>query len=87
MFTLLCVIVVWLIVVDFIVMIFSSKSTRCPFLQLNSLAHLLRISGPPLERAVQEASVNVKIYLSRSVPGREYILCKFNFGVSMGGLR
>ena len=40
--------------------------------------------GPPLGRAVQEASVIVIIHFSQSVPGGRGISGKFNFGLGMG---
>ena len=67
MFTLLCVLVGWLIVVDFIVMFFSSKDEipadtpdpQRPFSQIASLDQQLRTSGPTLGWVVQMASVRM----------------------------
>ena len=92
MFTLLCVLVGFLIVVDLPVIFLSSKDDTPedttapwrPFSQLYFLAQQLRTSGPPLGRAVQSASVRMSSYLSRSVPGVEEIPGNFNFGVGTG---
>ena len=62
-------IVCCLIFVDLIVMFSSSKDTWYPFLQLDSLAQQIRISGPPLEQGVQASSASMTIYLSQSVTG------------------
>ena len=72
MFTLICVIVGWLIVFNFLVIFFSSKdetpadtpATQIPFLQMDSLAQKLCILGPLLGRVVQAASVSVTNSLS-----------------------
>ena len=77
MFTLICVLVGWMVVVEFIVMFSSSKvntradptDPRRPFSQLASLDQQLRTSVPPLGRAVQEASVWMSSSLSISGPG------------------
>ena len=67
MFTIPCVLVGLLIVVDFLVMFLSSKddtpadtpAPRRPFSQLALLAQQLRILGPSLGREVQTASVRM----------------------------
>ena len=82
-----------LIVVDLLVMFFSSKdytpadtsAPRRPFSQLASLTQQLRTSVPPLGRAVQLASVWISSSLSRSGPGVEAIPGKFNYWVGLGG--
>ena len=89
----MCVIIGWMIVVDFLVVFSSSKddtpvdtpATRRLFLRVDSLVQLLHISWPPLGRAVRAASASGTKSLSQSVPGKGGTQGKFNFGVSTGG--
>ena len=77
MFTLLYVIFGWLIVVEFLVMFFSSKddtpadipALRRPFTQLALIDKQLRTSGQSIEAADQVASVLIPSSLSISIPG------------------
>ena len=95
MFTLICMLVTGLIVVDFLVIFLSSKDDtpaytsylQRHFSQLASLAQQLRTLGPPLGRAVQAESVRNTSSLSRSGPGGKTRRGKFNFGVGTGGGR
>ena len=67
MFTLLCIIVGWLIVFNFLFIFLSSKdetpadmpATQILFLKLDSLVQHPCIFGPHLGQAFQVASVNV----------------------------
>ena len=82
----------WLIVVGFIVMSLPLKddtsedkpATRYPFSQLASLDKQIYRSEPPLGQTVQIVSTSVTNSLSRLVPCRVNISCKFIFGVGMG---
>ena len=93
MFTLLCMLVGWLIRVDFIVMFLPSKDDTPvdmptpgrTFSQFAFLSQHLCTSGPPLGRAVKLASVWMSSSLSRYVTVGKAKLGKFNFGVGMGG--
>ena len=93
MFTLLCVPVGLLVVVDFPIMFSSSKddmpmdtpATQRPFSQPASLDQQLRSLVPPLGRSVHTALVSMLSFLSRSGLGSKAIPIKFNFGVGTGG--
>ena len=92
-FTLLCVFVGFLIVVELLVIFLSLKDdipvdTPAPgrnFSQLYLLDQQICTSVPPLGRAVQAASVRMLSSLSRSGLGGEARSGKFNFGVGTGG--
>ena len=94
MFTLLCVNVGLLIVVEFIVIFFSSKddtpadmpATWRPFSKLTSLARLLRSLEAPFKQAVQAASESVTKSLSQSMPCRVKMAGKLNFRVVKRGV-
>ena len=94
LFTLLFILVGWMIVVEFLVMFFSSKydtpvDTPTPlryFLRLNLFDQQMRTSGPPLGRAVQAALVWMSYSLSRSGLVGEANPGKFDFGVGTGGV-
>ena len=93
MFTLLCVLVGFLIVVDFPVIFSSSKDDtpkympdpRRAFSQLSLLAQQLCYLGTPLWRADQAALVSMSSSFSRYGTGGEPRPGKFNFGVGTGG--
>ena len=92
-FTLFCVLVGLLIVVDFNALFYPSKddtlketpAPRRPFSQIVLMAQQMCSSGPSLGRAVQEASVSTSSSWSRSGPWGEARPGIFKFVVVRGG--
>ena len=91
MFTLTCVIVVCLIVVNLLVIFSQAKGDahvetpylQQPFSHLAMLAQYQCRSGTPLGRAVQAVSANTITSVPRTVTGGRKFSGNFKFGVGM----